>query len=168
MLWRPCSVDDCPPIGKSMPAALAPSALVLMHSTSKLLSSKPAGTYQPPGACGLAAPSIFKCGDKGSVAACSHLHEATVAALSPVHTQMATASKMEGLGAAWAGGEYMCLECHPHVLSPTDMHRLPPMHSCSHSCITSPTHASPPISMCSPPQCMHGMCHVLPMCCPLC
>ena len=50
-----------------MPAVPAPSVLALMHTTSKLPPSKPAGTYRPQGARGLAAPSIFKREDEGSV-----------------------------------------------------------------------------------------------------
>lgn len=48
-----------------MPVAPIPSASALEHATSKPPPSKPAGAYRPPGARGLAAPSIFKREDEG-------------------------------------------------------------------------------------------------------
>ncbi|KAF8507615.1 eukaryotic translation initiation factor eIF2A-domain-containing protein [Gautieria morchelliformis] len=65
--WRPIPVDDCPPFGQNMPVAPVPSASALEHATSKPPPSKPAGAYRPPGARGLAAPSIFKREDEGGV-----------------------------------------------------------------------------------------------------
>lgn len=50
-----------------MPIAPIPSASALEHATSKPPPSKPAGAYRPPGARGLAAPSIFKREDEGGV-----------------------------------------------------------------------------------------------------
>lgn len=50
-----------------MPVAPIPSASALEHATSKPPPSKPAGAYRPPGARGLAAPSIFKREDEGGI-----------------------------------------------------------------------------------------------------
>ncbi|KAF8514706.1 eukaryotic translation initiation factor eIF2A-domain-containing protein [Hysterangium stoloniferum] len=61
--WCPTSPEECPPFPQVMPVAPAPSASALEHA--KPVPSKPAGAYRPPGARGLAAPSIFKREDEG-------------------------------------------------------------------------------------------------------
>ncbi|KAF8577018.1 translation initiation factor eIF-2A [Ramaria rubella] len=65
--WRCMPLDECPPFGQTMPIAPVPSPSALEHATSKPPPSKPAGAYRPPGARGLAAPSIFKREDEGGV-----------------------------------------------------------------------------------------------------
>lgn len=65
--WRPTPVHDCPAFGQALPLAPAPSPSAIEHTTSKPPPSKPAGAYRPPGARGLAAPSIYKREDEGGV-----------------------------------------------------------------------------------------------------
>lgn len=63
--WRPTPVDKCPAFGQSMPLSPAPSPSAVEHTTTKPPPVKAAGAYRPPGARGLAAPSIFKREDEG-------------------------------------------------------------------------------------------------------
>ena len=64
--WRPTPVDNVPPFGHNIPPAPAPSASVTdLAAVQKPTPSKPAGAYRPPGARGLATPSIFKREDEG-------------------------------------------------------------------------------------------------------
>jgi len=64
--WRPMSVDQAPPFGQTIPPAPQPAASVLNATINgKPASAKPAGAYRPPGARGLATPSIFKREDEG-------------------------------------------------------------------------------------------------------
>jgi len=64
--WRPTPVDNVPPFGHTIPAAPTPSASVTdLAAVQKPTPSKPAGAYRPPGARGLATPSIFKREDEG-------------------------------------------------------------------------------------------------------
>ncbi|KII89455.1 hypothetical protein PLICRDRAFT_91818 [Plicaturopsis crispa FD-325 SS-3] len=68
--WRPTPVDAVPPFGQTIPPAPAPSASVQsLAAVAKPAPSKPAGAYRPPGARGLATPSIFKREDEGGAAA---------------------------------------------------------------------------------------------------
>ncbi|KAG6827789.1 hypothetical protein H0H87_003622, partial [Tephrocybe sp. NHM501043] len=67
--WRPTPVDSTPPFGQHIPNAPAPSPSVLHHAAiAKPTPTKPAGAYRPPGARGLATPSIFKREDEGGAA----------------------------------------------------------------------------------------------------
>ncbi|KIJ63412.1 hypothetical protein HYDPIDRAFT_168589 [Hydnomerulius pinastri MD-312] len=64
--WRPTPVDQAPPFGQTLPPAPQPSPTVLSAAlTAKPAATKPAGAYRPPGARGLATPSIFKREDEG-------------------------------------------------------------------------------------------------------
>ncbi|KAI5823094.1 translation initiation factor eIF-2A [Schizophyllum commune Tattone D] len=62
--WRPARIEDVPPFPAQIPPAPAASASVSQVAAAKPVS-KPAGAYRPPGARGLAAPSIFKREDEG-------------------------------------------------------------------------------------------------------
>lgn len=65
--WRPA--ESAPPFGQTIPPAPAPSAsLALLAQSAKPVSVKPAGAYRPPGARGLATPTIFKREDEGGEA----------------------------------------------------------------------------------------------------
>ncbi|KAG5640917.1 hypothetical protein DXG03_006629 [Asterophora parasitica] len=67
--WRPTPVEAVPPFGQHLPPAPAPSQSVLTHAAvQKPTPTKPAGAYRPPGARGLATPSIFKREDEGGAA----------------------------------------------------------------------------------------------------
>ncbi|TFK24635.1 translation initiation factor eIF-2A [Coprinopsis marcescibilis] len=68
--WRPLPVDGVPPFPQQVPSAPAPSPSVSeWEALSKKTATpvKPAGAYRPPGARGLATPSIFKREDEGGV-----------------------------------------------------------------------------------------------------
>ena len=62
--WRPARIEDVPPFPAQIPPAPAASASVSQVAAAKPVN-KPAGAYRPPGARGLAAPSIFKREDEG-------------------------------------------------------------------------------------------------------
>ncbi|KAG6811806.1 hypothetical protein H0H92_005729 [Tricholoma furcatifolium] len=64
--WRPTPVDATPPFGQHLPTAPAPAESVRNNAAvAKPTPTKPAGAYRPPGARGLATPSIFKREDEG-------------------------------------------------------------------------------------------------------
>ncbi|KAF7295858.1 hypothetical protein HMN09_01129200 [Mycena chlorophos] len=64
--WRPTPVDKVPAFTPALPPAPAPSASVQAHAAiAKPAPTRPAGAYRPPGARGLATPSIFKREDEG-------------------------------------------------------------------------------------------------------
>ncbi|EDR11071.1 uncharacterized protein LACBIDRAFT_233034, partial [Laccaria bicolor S238N-H82] len=64
--WRPTAVEAVPQFGQNVPPAPAPSESVKSFAAvQKPTPSKPAGAYRPPGARGLATPSIFKREDEG-------------------------------------------------------------------------------------------------------
>jgi len=65
--WRPGLASAAPPFPNALPAAPSPSPSVAL-SPAKPPAAKPAGAYRPPGARGLAAPSIFKREDEGGSA----------------------------------------------------------------------------------------------------
>jgi translation initiation factor 2A len=65
--WRPTPVDAVPQFGQTIPVAPEPGASV-KDSIAKPAPTKPAGAYRPPGARGLATPSIFKREDEGGAA----------------------------------------------------------------------------------------------------
>ncbi|KAG5735456.1 Eukaryotic translation initiation factor 2A [Termitomyces sp. T112] len=67
--WRPTPIDALPQFGQNLPSAPAPAASVRDHaSIAKPTPTKPAGAYRPPGARGLATPSIYKREDEGGAA----------------------------------------------------------------------------------------------------
>ncbi|KAG6849912.1 hypothetical protein H0H93_003780 [Arthromyces matolae] len=67
--WRPTPIDSLPPFGQHLPNAPAPAASVRNNAdVVKPTPTKPAGAYRPPGARGLATPSIFKREDEGGAA----------------------------------------------------------------------------------------------------
>lgn len=68
--WRPIQLGEIPPFPPAIPAAPAPSAnaVAAMANGKSAAPSKPAGAYRPPGARGLATPSIFKREDEGGAA----------------------------------------------------------------------------------------------------
>jgi len=67
--WRPTPIDGVPPFGATIPVAPEPSASVQdLAKVAKPAPTKPAGAYRPPGARGLATPSIFKREDEGGAA----------------------------------------------------------------------------------------------------
>lgn len=64
--WRPTPVENVQPFGHTIPPAPAPSESVkALAAIAKPVPTKPAGAYRPPGARGLATPSIFKREDEG-------------------------------------------------------------------------------------------------------
>ena len=65
--WRPQLVDSVPQFGQALPPAPIPNESVNIHETlaKKPSTVKPAGAYRPPGARGLATPSIYKREDEG-------------------------------------------------------------------------------------------------------
>ena len=64
--WRPTPIDNVPQFGQNIPPAPPPSESVkALAAVQKPTPSKPAGAYRPPGARGLATPSIFKREDEG-------------------------------------------------------------------------------------------------------
>lgn len=67
--WRPQLVDSVPQLGQTLPPAPTPNESVRAYETiaKKPATVKPAGAYRPPGARGLATPSIFKREDEGGV-----------------------------------------------------------------------------------------------------
>lgn len=67
--WRPTPVDAVPPFGPTIPVAPEPSPSVKdLEKIAKPAPTKAAGAYRPPGARGLATPSIFKREDEGGAA----------------------------------------------------------------------------------------------------
>ncbi|KAH7908360.1 eukaryotic translation initiation factor eIF2A-domain-containing protein [Hygrophoropsis aurantiaca] len=67
--WRPTPVDAAPQFAANIPPAPAPSESVRNAAlAAKPTPTKPAGAYRPPGARGLATPSIFKREDEGGAA----------------------------------------------------------------------------------------------------
>ncbi|KAG6885362.1 hypothetical protein C0993_002692 [Termitomyces sp. T159_Od127] len=67
--WRPTPIDAVPQFGQHLPSAPAPAASVRDHADiAKPTPTKPAGAYRPPGARGLATPSIYKREDEGGAA----------------------------------------------------------------------------------------------------
>ncbi|KAH6899207.1 eukaryotic translation initiation factor 2A [Coprinopsis sp. MPI-PUGE-AT-0042] len=68
--WRPAPVDGVPNFPAAIPGSPAPADSVRLFNESNVgkkaaTPSKPAGAYRPPGARGLATPSIFKREDEG-------------------------------------------------------------------------------------------------------
>lgn len=64
--WRPTPVDAVPQFGQTIPPAPTPSESVKAFAAlQKPAPAKPTGAYRPPGARGLATPSIFKREDEG-------------------------------------------------------------------------------------------------------
>ena len=65
--WRPQLVDSVPQFGQTLPPAPAPSESVHTYEAlaKKPSAAKAAGAYRPPGARGLATPSIYKREDEG-------------------------------------------------------------------------------------------------------
>jgi translation initiation factor 2A len=65
--WRPQPANTVPQIGQALPPAPNPNESVSIYEASlkKPASVKPTGAYRPPGARGLATPSIFKREDEG-------------------------------------------------------------------------------------------------------
>ena len=67
--WRPTLIDAAPQFGPTIPVAPEPSEGVQdLAKIAKPVPTKPAGAYRPPGARGLATPSIFKREDEGGAA----------------------------------------------------------------------------------------------------
>jgi len=67
--WRPTPIDAVPPFGPTIPVAPEPGTSVQdLAKVAKPAPTKPAGAYRPPGARGLATPSIFKREDEGGAA----------------------------------------------------------------------------------------------------
>lgn len=65
-MWRPIPVDSAPQFGHTIPPAPTPNESVKTHAAlQKPTPAKAAGAYRPPGARGLATPSIFKREDEG-------------------------------------------------------------------------------------------------------
>ncbi|PFH53541.1 hypothetical protein AMATHDRAFT_137237 [Amanita thiersii Skay4041] len=67
--WRPTPVDSTPQFGQALPPAPTPNESVGAYEASnkKPVTAKPAGAYRPPGARGLATPSIYKREDEGGI-----------------------------------------------------------------------------------------------------
>ncbi|GJJ11775.1 hypothetical protein Clacol_006013 [Clathrus columnatus] len=63
--FRPIPIEDCPPFTQGLPMAPEPSPAAKEHTSAKAMTAKPAGAYRPPGARGLAAPSVYKREDEG-------------------------------------------------------------------------------------------------------
>ncbi|KAF9528219.1 eukaryotic translation initiation factor eIF2A-domain-containing protein [Crepidotus variabilis] len=64
--WRPTPVENVPQFGQAIPFAPPPcDSVKSFHAQQKPAALKPAGAYRPPGARGLATPSIFKREDEG-------------------------------------------------------------------------------------------------------
>ncbi|KAF8333939.1 eukaryotic translation initiation factor eIF2A-domain-containing protein [Cantharellus anzutake] len=63
--WRPAPSASVPPFPSAIPPAPAPCPSVAQNAPAKSTPSKPAGTYRPPGARGLATPTIYKREDEG-------------------------------------------------------------------------------------------------------
>ncbi|KAF8744506.1 Eukaryotic translation initiation factor 2A, partial [Rhizoctonia solani] len=66
--WQPITAGTAEPFGQSLPVAPAPTSSVALLAPAKPAAAKPAGAYRPPGARGLATPSIFKREDEGGAA----------------------------------------------------------------------------------------------------
>jgi translation initiation factor 2A len=68
--WRPTPLSQVPPFPAAIPTAPPPSvnAVAALANGKSATPSKPAGAYRPPGARGLATPSIFKREDEGGAA----------------------------------------------------------------------------------------------------
>lgn len=64
--WRPTPAESFPQFGQAVPSAPTPSESVKNYTAlQKPIPAKSAGAYRPPGARGLATPSIFKREDEG-------------------------------------------------------------------------------------------------------
>jgi translation initiation factor 2A len=83
--WRPLPSAQVPPFPQGIPAAPAPSlsATAALANGKAATPSKPAGAYRPPGARGLATPSIFKREDEGGIA---HVQNGVAGSPSPART----------------------------------------------------------------------------------
>ncbi|CAE6434537.1 unnamed protein product [Rhizoctonia solani] len=66
--WQPIPAGTAAAFGQALPVAPAPSPNVALLAPAKPAAAKPAGAYRPPGARGLATPSIFKREDEGGAA----------------------------------------------------------------------------------------------------
>jgi len=66
--WRPIPPGTAAVFGQELPPAPEPSPSVALLAPAKPAAAKPAGAYRPPGARGLATPSIFKREDEGGAA----------------------------------------------------------------------------------------------------
>ncbi|CEL54542.1 Eukaryotic translation initiation factor 2A OS=Schizosaccharomyces pombe (strain 972 / ATCC 24843) GN=SPBC4B4,04 PE=3 SV=1 [Rhizoctonia solani AG-1 IB] len=66
--WQPIPAGTAAPFGQTLPVAPAPTPSVALLAPAKQAAAKPAGAYRPPGARGLATPSIFKREDEGGAA----------------------------------------------------------------------------------------------------
>lgn len=67
--WRPMLVDNVSAFPQNIPEAPTPSSSVADHqAASKAPTPKAAGAYRPPGARGLATPTIYKREDEGGAA----------------------------------------------------------------------------------------------------
>lgn len=66
--WRPVAVEAVAPFPNQMPPAPAPAPSVALNGAVKVAAPKAAGAYRPPGARGLATPSIYKREDEGGAA----------------------------------------------------------------------------------------------------
>ncbi|KAL5636256.1 hypothetical protein ACGC1H_004913 [Rhizoctonia solani] len=66
--WQPLPAGTAPAFAQTLPQAPAPTSSVALLAPAKPAAAKPAGAYRPPGARGLATPSIFKREDEGGAA----------------------------------------------------------------------------------------------------
>ncbi|CAE6446137.1 unnamed protein product [Rhizoctonia solani] len=66
--WQPIPTGAVTAFPQNLPAAPAPTPSVTLLAPAKPAAAKPAGAYRPPGARGLAAPSIYKREDEGGAA----------------------------------------------------------------------------------------------------
>ncbi|KAJ1310565.1 hypothetical protein OPQ81_007294 [Rhizoctonia solani] len=66
--WRPIPAGTAAPFPQALPPAPTPTPSVALLAPAKPAAAKPAGAYRPPGARGLATPSIFKREDEGGAA----------------------------------------------------------------------------------------------------
>lgn len=66
--WRPALPGTAAPFAQTLPPAPAPTESVALLAPAKAAATKPAGAYRPPGARGLATPSIYKREDEGGAA----------------------------------------------------------------------------------------------------
>ncbi|KAG9124395.1 hypothetical protein FRC07_011779 [Ceratobasidium sp. 392] len=66
--WKPALPGTAAAFGSEFPRAPAPSPSVALLAPAKPVDAKPAGAYRPPGARGLATPTIYKREDEGGAA----------------------------------------------------------------------------------------------------
>ena len=67
--WRPIPVDDVAPFPQQIPPSpQASPSVALFAASAKPVATKSTGAYRPPGARGLATPSIYKREDEGGAA----------------------------------------------------------------------------------------------------